>query len=69
MPGDYLALRLQTNRIMGSLGTHDNGSRFPGKSNPLQTCPFFFLIWIAQGSVEEEDTTKSKTAKGKCKDN
>ena len=67
MPGDYLALRLQTNRIMGSLGTHDNGSRFPGKSNPSHV--LFFLIWIAQGSVEEEDTTKSKTAKGKCKDN
>ena len=43
MPGDYLALRLQTNRIIGSLGTHDNGSRFPGKSNPSQTCPFFFF--------------------------
>ena len=67
MPGDYLALRLQTNRIMGSLGTHDNGSRFPGKSNPSHVP--FFLIWIAQGSVEEEDTTKSKTAKGECKDN
>ena len=42
---------------------------FLGKEIHHRHVLFFFLIWIAQGSVEEEDTTKSKTAKGKCKDN
>ena len=48
-------------------GVNDNGSRFPRKSNPLQTCIYIFLILIAQGSVTEEDTIMSKVAKGKGK--
>ena len=33
-------LKPQINRTMGPHGVNDDGSIFPGKSNPLQTCPF-----------------------------
>ena len=51
---------------------NEEGSRFPGRSNPLQTHVYFqgnglliFFISIAQWSVEEDDTIMSKVAKGK----
>lgn len=41
-PGDYLApLKLQTNGIAGPSDTTDDGSRFPGRSKPLQTGLFY----------------------------
>ena len=68
MPGDYLlSWNSKTNGTMRPHGVNDNGSRFPRKSNPLQTCIYIFLILIAQGSVTEEDTIMSKVAKGKGK--
>ena len=33
-------LKPQINRTMGPPGVNDDGSIFPGKSNPLQTCSF-----------------------------
>ena len=33
-------LKPQINRTMGPHGVNDDGSIFPGKSNPLQTCSF-----------------------------
>ena len=58
-------LKPQTNRTTGPPGVNEDGSRFPGKSNPLQTRLFF--ISIAQWSVEENDTIMSKVAKSKGK--
>ena len=58
-------LKPQINRTMGPPGVNDDGSIFPGKSNPLQTC--FFFISIAQWSIEEDDTIMSKVKKGKGK--
>ena len=53
------------NRTTGPPSIHDDGSRFPGKSNPLQTR--FFFILIAQWSIKEDNTIISKIAKGKEK--
>ena len=36
-------LKPQTNGTTGPAGVNDDRSRFPGKSNPLQTCLFFKL--------------------------
>ena len=58
-------LKPQTNRITGSPEIND-GSRFLGKSNPLQTRVFFFTS-IAQWNVEEDDKITSKVVKGKGK--
>ena len=58
-------LKPQTNRTTGPPGVNEDGSRFPGKSNPLQTRLFF--ISIAPWSVEENDTIMSKVAKSKGK--
>ena len=57
-------MKPQTNRTAGPPGVNDDGSRFAGKSNPLQT-PFFILI--AQWSVEEDETIMGEVAKGKGK--
>ena len=57
-------MKPQTNRTTGPPGVNDDGSRFPGKSNPLQTR---FLISIAQWKVAEDDTIMRKVAKGKGK--
>ena len=67
-PGDYLAPWSRNqwdNEITGPPAVNDDGSRFPGNSNPLQTC--FFFISIAQWNVEEDYTIMSKVAKGKGK--
>ena len=71
-PGDYHASwNRKPTRTTGPLGVNDDWSRFPGKSNPLQTCFFLFcfvfLISIAQRSVEEDGTIMSKVTKGKEK--
>ena len=45
-PGDYLAPWSRNqwdNEITGPPAVNDDGSRFPGNSNPLQTCFFFYL--------------------------
>ena len=49
---------------MGPPGNNDDGSRFPGKRNPLQKR---FFISIAHRNVKEADTIMSKVAKGKGK--
>ena len=65
-PGDYHASwNRKPTRTTGPLGVNDDWSRFPGKSNPLQTFFFWFLISIAQRSVEEDGTIMSKVT-GKC---
>ena len=58
-------LKPQTHRTTGPPGVNEDGPRFPGKSNPLQTRLFF--ISIAPWSVEENDTIMSKVAKSKGK--
>ena len=57
-------LKPQTNRTTGPPGNNDDGSRFPGKKNPLQKR---FFISIAHRNVKEADTIMSKVAKGKGK--
>ena len=70
-PGDYHASwNRKTTKTTGPLGVNDDWPRFPGKSNPLQTCFFFFFFFfisIAQRSVEEDGTIMSKVTKGKEK--
>ena len=47
-------MKPQTNRTTEPPSVYDDGSRSPGKSNPLQTR--FILISMARLSVEEDDT-------------
>ena len=45
-PGDYHASwNRKPTRTTGPLGVNDDWSRFPGKSNPLQTC-FFVCLFV-----------------------
>ena len=63
-PRHEIILKPQTNRTTGPPGNNDDGSRFPGKKNPLQKR---FFISIAHRNFKEADTIMSKVAKGKGK--
>ena len=58
-------LKLQTNRTMDLLDLMTMDQDFPVKVTHCRDV--FFLISIAQWSVEEEDTIMSKVSKGKEK--
>ena len=58
-------LKPQINRTMGPHGVNDDGSIFPGKSNPLQTCSFLSRLLSGALSRTTQKLAKLRKAKGK----